>query len=94
MPGLRKIGRSEFYKPYPEMINRENPYLRGYKISDFFLFSGEDGQSTLEHIAGFTMQGGELANYEYFYHFKLRMFPNCLTGATFTWYTTLPRDSI
>ena len=41
--GLKQIGRPEFYKPYPEMIDRENPYPRGYMIPDFSLFSGEDG---------------------------------------------------
>ena len=61
---------------------------------DFSLLSGEDGQSTLEHIAKFTVQYGELANYENLYHFKIRLFPNSLTWATFTWYTTLPRNSI
>ena len=93
-PGLRHIGCPEFYKPYPEMIDRENPYPRGYKIPDFSLFSREDGQSTLEQVARFTVQCGELANYENFYHFKLRLFPNSLTRASFTWYTTLPRNSI
>ena len=37
---------------------------------------------------------GELTNYENFYHFKLKPFPNSLTGETFTWYTTLPRNFI
>ena len=92
--GLMQIGRPEFYKPYPEMIDKENPYPRGYKIPDFSLFCGEYGQSTLEHIARFTMQCEELTNYENFYHFKLRLFPNSLTGATFTWYTTISRNSI
>ena len=91
---LTKIGPSEFYKPYPEMIDREKPYPRGYKILDFSLFYGEDDQSTLEHVVRFTMQYGELANYENFYHFKLKLFLNYLTGATVTWYTTLPRNSI
>ena len=76
------------------MIDRENPYLREYKILDFSLFSREDGQSTLEHVARFTVQRGELANYENFYHFKLRLFPNSLTWVAFTWYTKLPRNSI
>ena len=40
------------------------------------------------------MQCGELAKYENLYHFKLRLFPNSLKGAVFTWYTTLPRNSI
>ena len=68
----------------PEMIDKENPYPRGYRIPDFSLFFREDGQSTLEHVARFTVQCGELANYEYFYHFKLRLFPNSLTRAAFT----------
>ena len=93
-PDLRKIGRLEFYKPYLEMIDRENPYPRGYRILDFYLFSGENGYSTLEHVARFTVQCGELANYENFYHFKLILFPSSLTGAAFTWYTTFPRNSI
>ena len=93
-PGLKQISRSQFYKPYPKMIDRENPYPRGYMIPNFSLFFGEDGQSTLEDVTRFTVQCGELGNYENFYHFKFRMFPNSLTGATFTWYTTLPRNSI
>ena len=45
-----QIGGLEFYKPYLEAINRENPYLGGrggmvgvYRISEFSLFSREDG---------------------------------------------------
>ena len=76
------------------MIDMENPYPRGYRIPDFSLFSGEDNQSTLEHVARFTVQCGELANNENFYHFKLRLFPNSLTGVVFTQYTTLSRNSI
>ena len=76
------------------MIDRENPNLMGYKILDFSLFSREDGQSTLEHVARITVQCGELANYENFNHFNLILFPNSLTSAAFTWYTTLLRNSI
>ena len=60
--GHQAIGCPEFYKPYPEMIDRENPYPRGYMIPDFTLFSGEDGQSTREHVTRFIVQCGELAN--------------------------------
>ena len=91
---IKKIGCPKFYKTYPEMIDRENPYPRGYRILDLSLFSGEDNQSTLEHIARFTMQCGELANYENFYHFNLILFPNSLIGVAFIWYTTLPRNTI
>ena len=78
----------KFYKPYLKMIDKENPYPRGYRIPNFSLFFGEYGQSTLEYAARFTMQCGELANQENFYHFKLRLFPNSLIGAALTWYTT------
>ena len=50
---------------------------------------GEDGQFTLRHIAHFTIQYWELSNYEKFSNYKLRLFPNTLTGASFTWYATL-----
>ena len=93
-PGLRQIGCSEFYKPYLEIKDKENPYPKGYKIPNFSLFSRENGQSTLEHVARFTVQCRELANYENFYYFKFRPFPNSLTGVAFTWYTTLPRNFI
>ena len=89
-----QIGSSEFYKPCPKRIDRENLYPRGYRIPDLSLFSREDGQSILEHVARFTMQCEELTNYENFYYFKLRLFPNSLRNAAFTWYTTLPRNSI
>ena len=54
-PGLRQVGDLKFYKPYSEAIDRENPYPMGYRIFEFSLFFGEDGQSALEHVAKFTM---------------------------------------
>ena len=76
---LRQVGRPKFYKPYLESIDRKNLYPRGYRIPEFSLFSGEYGQSTLKHVAKFTVQCGELANYENFPYLKLRLFPNSLT---------------
>ncbi|KZV41202.1 hypothetical protein F511_17161 [Dorcoceras hygrometricum] len=93
-PALRLIGRPEFHKPYPEIIDHNNPYPRGYKIPDFNLFSGEYGQSTVEHIARFTIKCGILENLENFANLKLRLFPNTLTSTAFTWYTLLPRNSV
>ena len=93
-PDLRQVGYLKFYKPYPEAIDRENPYPRGYRILEFSLFSRKDGQSTLDHVARFIVQHGELANYENFPYLKLRLFPSSLTGAAFTWYATMLRNSI
>ena len=78
-PDLRQVGLPEFYKPYPKAIDRENPYPRGCRILEFSLISREDGQSTLEHVARFTIQCEELANYENFPYLKLRLYPNSLT---------------
>ena len=66
------------------MIDRDNPYPKGYRVPEFSLFFGKNGQSTLEHIARFTIQYGELANFENFPNFKLRLFPNSLTENAFT----------
>ncbi|XP_075491134.1 uncharacterized protein LOC142529477 [Primulina tabacum] len=93
-PALKQSGRPEFHKPYPDYIDVNNPYPRGYRVHDFSLFSREDGQSSMEHIARFTIQCGELANLENFNNLKLRLFPNSLTGTAFAWYASLPRNSV
>ena len=54
-PDLTQVGHLEFYKPYLEEIDKENPYPRGYGIPEFSLFFGENGQSTLEHVTRFTV---------------------------------------
>ncbi|XP_038716903.1 uncharacterized protein LOC120010240 [Tripterygium wilfordii] len=78
-----------------EYIDRKNPYPRGFRVPEFTLFSrGDEIQSIVEHIGRFTVQCGELANFENFDNFKLRLFPNSLTGPAFTWFSTLPRNSI
>ena len=37
-PGLRQINEPEFHKPYPDAIDRNNPYPRGYRIPKFSFF--------------------------------------------------------
>ena len=54
-------------------------------------FSGENGESTVEHIARYTMEIGELANEEYL---KMRFFPSSLTKNAFTWFANLRANSI
>ncbi|XP_075473900.1 uncharacterized protein LOC142504945 [Primulina tabacum] len=93
-PALKQIGRPEFHKPYPDYKDVNNPYPRGYRVHDFSLFSGEDGQYSMEHIARFTIQCGELANLENFNNLNLRQFQNSLTGTAFALYASLPRNSM
>lgn len=63
---------------------------RGFKVSEFTIFSRENDQSTIEHIGHFMMQCGEASSND----LKLRLFGNSLIGTTFSWHINLPADSI
>jgi hypothetical protein len=52
---------------------------------------GDQGKSTREHIDQFLAQLGELVDTE---AFRVRLFSLSLTGTAFTWYATLPPNSI
>ncbi|XP_070667958.1 uncharacterized protein [Malus domestica] len=65
-------------------------YPRGFKIPDFSLFTGESSLSSLEHVAYFTAQCGDVNSD---FH-KLRLFNFSLTGSAFAWYINLPSNSI
>ncbi|XP_043700185.1 uncharacterized protein LOC122650885 [Telopea speciosissima] len=81
--------RPTYRKPYPEYFDVVD-LGRNPKIPEFTKFSGEDKVSTIEHIAHFIVQCGNLDGLE---AAKLRLFPNSLTGLTFTWYFNLPANS-
>ncbi|GKV11596.1 hypothetical protein SLEP1_g22840 [Rubroshorea leprosula] len=82
-PALRPLVRPAYRKPYPNIIDHENPFPRGFKVPKFTLFSGEVGQSTIEHIGHCTIQCGEASGDD---NLKLRLFPSSLTGTALTWY--------
>ncbi|GKV34366.1 hypothetical protein SLEP1_g42743 [Rubroshorea leprosula] len=90
-PALRPLVRPAYRKPYPDIIDHENPFPRGFKVPEFTLFSGEVGQSTIEHIGRFTIQCGEASGDD---NLKLRLFPSSLTGTALTWYLSLPQNSV
>jgi hypothetical protein len=63
-----------------------------YKVPDFSKFSGQDDISTMEHISRFLAQCGEASAEE---ALKVRFFfPLSLTGSAFTWFSSLPSNSI
>ena len=64
---------------------------RGYKIPKFTKFSGEIGESTVEYVARFTLEYGDLASSEIL---KMKYFPSSLTRESFSWFTTLTPNSI
>ncbi|XP_059624662.1 uncharacterized protein LOC132267524 [Cornus florida] len=87
---LRGAGRPIYRTPYLEVVDQVE-FPRGYKVPDFITFSGEGNQSTVEHIGRFTVQCGEASVSPWL---KLRLFPNSLTGAAFSWYIRLPPHSV
>ncbi|KAI5335379.1 hypothetical protein L3X38_025512 [Prunus dulcis] len=90
VPHARRIGRPVYRRPYPEHFDQEE-FLRGFKVSDFALFSGDGLQSTVEHIGRFTAQCMEIGHRE---ALKLRLFSSTLMGADFSWYVKLPQNSV
>ncbi|GKV15581.1 hypothetical protein SLEP1_g26361 [Rubroshorea leprosula] len=89
-PVLRPLVRPAYRKPYPDYIDQENPFPRGFKVPEFTLFSGDGGYSSIEHIGRFTIQCGEASSDD---NLKLRFFPSSLTSTTLTWYLSLPQNS-
>nr|KYP70906.1 hypothetical protein KK1_010146 [Cajanus cajan] len=87
------VGRNErpyFVSAFPDYITQvELP--RGVKVPKFSKFAGELTESTVEHIARYGVECGDLANNEYL---KMKYFPSSLTKHAFTWFTTLPPNSI
>jgi hypothetical protein len=83
-------GGQSYRRPYDSKFDRL-PYPQGTRIPEFVKFSGDQEKSTREHIDQFLAQLGELADTE---AFRVRLFSLSLTGTAFTWYATLPPNSI
>jgi hypothetical protein len=74
-----------YQKLYPNYYD-QLPYPRGYRLPEFSKFSGEDGETTLEHVGQFILQCGEASANNVL---KWRMFPLSLSGTASTWFTSL-----
>jgi hypothetical protein len=68
-----------YQKPYPDYYD-QLPYPRGYRVSEFSKFSGDDGKTMLEHVGQFILQCGEVSAND---ALKLRMLPLSLSGHCF-----------
>jgi len=79
------LHRPNFVSPLSELV-LQSELLRGYKIPKFTKFAGDTSESTVEHIARYLIEAGDLANDE---NLRLKYFPNSLTKNAFTWFTTL-----
>nr|ABA97060.1 retrotransposon protein, putative, unclassified [Oryza sativa Japonica Group] len=88
--GIETSNRARAYKkPYPDYYDNVS-FPKNYRVPEFTKFSGEDGKTTWEHVGQFLAQCGE-ANSD---TFKLRLFSLSLSGNDFTWFTSLPANSI
>jgi hypothetical protein len=90
--GLKLKNQGQVYTPpFPEWYNRVALPHRVKAPADFTKFSGQYDTSTVEHIARYLMQLGEASADE---AFRIRYFPLSLTGPAFTWFASLPTQSI
>ncbi|XP_050915742.1 uncharacterized protein LOC127130822 [Lathyrus oleraceus] len=64
---------------------------RGWKVPKFTKFVRDTEESSFEHVARYQTKDGDIANNE---DLKLKYFPSSLTKNAFTWFTTLPPQSI
>lgn len=86
-PGLR---RPNFISPLADyVLQAELP--RGWKVPKFTKFAGDTEESTVEHVARYQTEAGDLANNE---DLKMKYFLSSLTKNDFLWFTTLPPQSI
>jgi hypothetical protein len=90
--GLKPKMQGPAYTPsFPEWYHMVIFPPRVKPPTVFTKFSGKDDTSTVEHIARYLMQLGEASADE---AFRVRYFPLSLTGPAFTWFSSLPPQSI
>ncbi|XP_057421488.1 uncharacterized protein LOC130715404 [Lotus japonicus] len=82
--------RPHFASAFSEFV-LQTELPRGWKVPKFTKFSGDTGESTVEHIARYQTEAGDIANNE---NLKMKYFPSSLTKNAFTCFTTLLPNSI
>lgn len=71
------------------MLQIELP--KGWKVPKFTKFSSDTRESTFRHIAKYLTEAGDIYNNK---NLRIIYFPISLTKNAFTWFTTLPANSI
>ncbi|XP_050919181.1 uncharacterized protein LOC127136692 [Lathyrus oleraceus] len=84
------LQRPTYSSPLPDFV-LQTELPRGWKVPKFTKFAGDTEESTIEHVARYQTEVGDIANNE---DLKLKYFPSSLTKNVFTWFTTLPSQSI
>jgi hypothetical protein len=60
-------------------------------LHEFVEFNGDDSKTTWEHVSQYLAQLGEASAIE---EIKVRLFSLSLTGNAFSWFASLPVNSI
>ncbi|XP_050890096.1 uncharacterized protein LOC127095452 [Lathyrus oleraceus] len=85
--GLR---RPNYTSPLAEYIlQAEAPLMT--KIPKFTKFARDTTESSVEHVARYLIEAGDMSNNE---SLRMKFFLSSLTKNAFTWFTTLPQNSI
>jgi hypothetical protein len=90
---LREFGftpKGSYQKPYLEYFDTI-PYPWGFWVPDLAKFMGDDAKTAYEHIRQLLAQVNDVGITDIH---RIRMFPLSLTGTAFSWFTSLPLNSI
>jgi hypothetical protein len=79
-----------YRKPYPSSFDSV-PYPIGWRCPEFVKFNGDDSKTTWEHVSQYLAQLGEASAIE---EIRVRLFSLSLTGNAFSWFASLPVNSI
>ena len=89
--GLKPKGLTFSYKrPYPEWYDLIALPTK-YRLLEFAKFTGQDSTSTIEHVSQYLTQLGEASVED---AHRVRFFSLSLSGPAFTWFSSLPVNSI
>ena len=89
--GLKPKGLTFLYKcPYPEWYDLV-ALPTNYRLLEFAKFTSQDNTSTIEHVSWYLTQLGEASIEE---AHRVRFFSLSLLGLAFTWFSSLPVNSI
>ncbi|XP_050889681.1 uncharacterized protein LOC127094969 [Lathyrus oleraceus] len=86
-PGLQ---RPTYSSPLLDFV-LQIEFPKGWKVPKFTKFAGDTEESTVEHVARYQIEVGDIVNNE---DLKLKYFPSSLTKNAFTWFTMLPPQSV
>ncbi|XP_050915162.1 uncharacterized protein LOC127130142 [Lathyrus oleraceus] len=84
------LQRPTYSSPLPDFV-LQTKLARGWKVPKFTKFAGVTEESIVEHVARYQTEDGDKANNE---DLKLKYFPSSQTKNVFTWFMTLPPQSI